>query len=97
LGKVWGKLWKIIALILMVTALYYTKTRGAWLGITVAAMLWYLISGRKKISVYAAVIIALLIILFGFINRDELRRNTQRLLIWRDSLRMAADNPVSGV
>ncbi|MDA3793389.1 MAG: O-antigen ligase family protein, partial [Elusimicrobia bacterium] len=93
MGNFFGNWWKIVALILMVTALYYTKTRGAWLGITAAAMLWYLISGRKKIPVYAAVIIALLMIFFGFINRDELRRNTQRLLIWRDSLRMAADNP----
>ncbi len=91
------RIWKFIALLFMVFALYYTKTRGAWMGITGAAILWYFAYGRKKIPSYAVVIIAGLIILFGFIKRDELNRDTQRLLIWKDSLKMAADNPVSGV
>ncbi len=85
------KLWKLVLILPMLTALYYTGTRGAWLGLA-CAIVFLGIFRSKKIVIFIA-----LFLIFGWFSRSQWMRQTQRLLIWRDTLKMTVAKPVFGV
>lgn len=85
------KLWKLVLILPMLTALYYTGTRGAWLGLA-CAVVFLGIFRSKKFVIFIA-----LFLIFGWFSRNQWMRQTQRLLIWRDTLKMTVAKPVFGV
>ncbi|MFH1416065.1 MAG: O-antigen ligase family protein [Elusimicrobiota bacterium] len=89
------KLWKLLMLTTSIIALYYTATRGAWLGLSIALVLWMFIRVRDKKKVL--LITLLFFLVFGWFTRAKWMRATERLMIWRDTLKMSAEFPVSGV
>ncbi|MGM0441209.1 MAG: tetratricopeptide repeat protein [Elusimicrobiota bacterium] len=91
------KIWLLASLVAMVTALYFTGTRGAWLGIMGALLLWYIVWGKNRVSKWPSVLIILGIIIFAFVSRNQWMRDTHRLLIWRDTVKMGLENPFTGV
>ncbi|MGM0568566.1 MAG: O-antigen ligase family protein, partial [Elusimicrobiota bacterium] len=80
----------------MVSALFLTQARGAWAGLAGSAFLWWLIWGKEKIPAYKMLVGLLILLLSAYLSGAVLRP-TQRLLIWRDSLKMAADNVPGGI
>ncbi|MBN2406799.1 MAG: tetratricopeptide repeat protein [Elusimicrobia bacterium] len=91
------KIWISASLVLMILAMYFTQTRGAWLGLAGASALWYFVLRKERPSRKVVIAFLFLIVIFTAVNADKLTRQTQRLLIWRDTLRMAVSNPVLGV
>ncbi len=87
--------WKLIFLAMMLIALYHTGTRGAWLGLAGAGILGSLCVSKKREIILVFLIIVIL--MFGWFTRSKWKRGTERLMIWRDTLKMAVSNPVIGV
>jgi tetratricopeptide (TPR) repeat protein len=90
------KIWKVIFIVLMLIALYYTYSRGAWLGLFGIAIFWWFVRVKKN-RIKSIVVLLLCILVFGFFTRKQWMRHTHRLIIWRDTLVMAVKNPVTGV
>lgn len=91
------KTWSFIFTIIMLIALYFTKTRGAWLGLLGSGFIWWILWGRNKTGKKVSLGILIIICIFAYLTRGVWVRQTQRLLIWRDTLKMISENPVFGV
>jgi O-antigen ligase len=103
----WKKVAALIAATLMVFAIILSGTRSALLGLFLGGIV-FLIAGRpqtRAIVASLAFVAALALFFFsppGAKLRARLHwslediRGGARLLLWRDSLRMAADRPIQG-
>jgi tetratricopeptide (TPR) repeat protein len=78
-------------------ALYFTKTRAAWIGFILAMLLFGILRLRlaKKRMVFL-VILGLGIAVFLAVTWNVWLRHQAHPLIWRDTLRMCKDYPVFG-
>lgn len=86
------------AVILSVSALYFTGTRASWLAIAIAGALYVALSdssARRKIAILATA--AAVAAVFLWATRDVWARQQAHALIWRDTLRMWTARPVFGV
>ncbi|MBN1621129.1 MAG: tetratricopeptide repeat protein [Endomicrobiales bacterium] len=91
------KLFLSIFIICGLLALYYTKTRAAFIGFCVSMLIfaWLNIKSMKiKYSIVAASII--LFSVFVFLTKNIWLRQQEHLLIWRDALVMWSKNPWFG-
>ncbi len=90
-------LWKFIAIVAMFWALYYTGTRGAWLGLLGTGIFWWFLWGRKMLPKWATLLLFIIVAVFIFATRNILIRQLDRMLIWRDTLLMTVQNPLFGI
>ena len=103
----WKKVTALIAATLMVFAIVLSGTRSALLGLFLGGIV-FLIAGRPRTRAIVASLafVAALALFFFSPPGAKLRarlhwslediRGGARLLLWRDSLRMAADRPIQG-
>ncbi|MDI6757814.1 MAG: tetratricopeptide repeat protein, partial [Endomicrobiia bacterium] len=87
-----------VAAALSLAALYFTGTRASWLAIAVAGALYAALSdssARRKMEILATA--AAVAAVFLYATRDVWARQQAHALIWRDTLRMWARQPVFGV
>lgn len=88
----------IICLIVDAIALYHTKTRAAWISFGMCLLVWAVIRyGLRHIPVWGWSLLLLGLFLFGVKTQDTWKRDQGHLMIWRDTLRMWQDHPVTGV
>jgi tetratricopeptide (TPR) repeat protein len=92
-----GKKYLMLLPVIMLSALYCTGTRGAWIGIIISSIVFSVFfyggKGKKKIlTILACIILALL-----FLTKEQWGRKTERLMIWRDSMAIVKDNPIRGI
>ncbi|OGS34886.1 MAG: hypothetical protein A2474_07860 [Elusimicrobia bacterium RIFOXYC2_FULL_34_12] len=90
-------LWIIILLTFLI-ALFFTKSRAAWLGFGVSSLILifnFLKSKRQR--VIFLLIFALTATGFIYKTKNIWLRQQAHLLIWRDSLKMVSHNPFLGV
>lgn len=88
-------------------ALGFNGTRGAWLGVAVAFMVVVCsFAGIDKRSLISGFVIMAMVGGIFYINPSfhkragtitNIKRHTERLLIWESSLKMFKDHPVTGV
>jgi len=100
--KRFGKILLLPTLIILVLNLYFTKTRGAWIAFIIILLCFPLVylylAGANKGSIRIWKILLVLILLglaiFSIYHKDIWVRQTQRLLIWRDTLVMCIKRPL---
>ena len=90
-------LWWLCSLV-MIIALYATKARGGWVGFGIALVLFIAVYLRRKGAARKTIAFALAALtiiagVFVWSNRSVWLRQTERLLIWRDTLVMGLRNP----
>lgn len=104
-------IFKIFALILMGAALVFTWSRGAWVGICVGLICYAIFRLRKSPKIFALIFAfipnALLFApnsvtsrissIFSFLGGDIDSSVSYRFTVWKDSLRLFADNIFGGV
>jgi len=90
-------LWFFV-LISYLIALYFTKTRAAWIAFIVSIVVFIFLSLDSKVK---KVILIFILVIFGFLftltTKNVWMRQQGHLVIWRDSLRMLFNKPVLGV
>jgi O-antigen ligase len=105
----WAKVAALIAIALVVFAIVLSGTRSAILGLIVGAIV-FIVAGRPRIRAravgFSLASVAALSLFFFSAPGSKLRarlhwslediRGGARLLLWRDSLRMAAQRPIQG-
>ncbi len=88
----------IIGLLIQGLALYHTQTRAAWLAfIAVLGLVVILRAGWKRVPLYMWGVALVGVGGFFVQTRHVWTRDQGHLLIWRDSLRMWKDFPLTGV
>jgi len=90
-------LWWLCSLV-MIIALYATKARGGWVGFSIALILFIAVYLRRKGATRKTITLALAAVaiiaaVFVWSTRSVWLRQTQRLLIWRDTAVMGLKNP----
>ncbi|HAX61971.1 MAG TPA: hypothetical protein DCX95_05390 [Elusimicrobia bacterium] len=90
-------LWFFV-LISFLVALYFTKTRAAWIAFIVSIVVFIFLSLDSKAK---KIILIFSLLIFGFLftlkTKNVWMRQQGHLVIWRDSLRMLFAQPVLGV
>jgi len=83
---------------LQLVAIYLTKTRAAWIAL-VGSVLFGLVIFRREIRIpkWFWVVAAVGLLLFVGISKRTWFRDQGHLLIWRDTVKMAMQNPLMGV
>jgi O-antigen ligase len=88
--------WILPAIIIMLAALYFTYSRGAWLGLMGSGLFWWIFLYKKK-SIKQGIVLAVIILCVFASTRSVWMRETSRLIIWRDTLKMFSQNPFFGI
>ncbi len=96
-----GPGWPYLAAALLIApSLVLSYSRGAWLGVGAALLLVAALSGRRAILALAGAAAAALLVASPFLGLGRLASlvtTSQRLYVWRSSLNMLADRPLTGV
>ncbi|MDI6642041.1 MAG: tetratricopeptide repeat protein [Elusimicrobiota bacterium] len=100
--KFW--LWRFTIFIILIgiflatlAAIYFTKTRAAWIGLAVSIVIFGIINlGSKKMKITFISISAVTFIVFVIITWQVWLRHQAHPVIWRDTLNMWLHYPVFG-
>ncbi|MDD5687787.1 MAG: O-antigen ligase family protein [Elusimicrobia bacterium] len=79
-------------------ALYFTKSRAAWIafGITILALIFFILKSKRQ-KIFLILFFIIVGNAFVYKTKNIWMRQQAHLLIWRDSLKMLSANPVFGV
>lgn len=88
--------------LILLIALYFTKTRAAWLALSVEIIIFFVFYALKKgifkkhPFLYWVFPLSIVLIggIFGYLTRQVWLRPTERGLIWRDAFLMGLKNPL---
>ena len=96
----WDKRAMVICALLL-AAMYFCRSRGAWLALGIAALLWFFLGNRGRPSVRVVwrvvgmtLVVATVFLGFGYAARAW--RTEVRPLIWKSTLPMIAERPFFG-
>ena len=99
-AALWDKRATVICALLL-AAMFFCRSRGAWLALGVALLLWLLwgrwSNPKARIAckiVGVTLVIAAVVFGFGYVTREW--RTEVRPLIWRSTLEMIAERPLLG-
>ena len=83
--------------------LYWTYSRGAWLGASAGMLVWFLaVHGPKNARrllpriILGGAVISLVLSLTGLLPWSTFTRRTDRVQLWKGTLAMISDKPVTG-
>lgn len=83
-----------IAMVLCIVSLYYTESRGAWIGFIISVIFYmYFFIKEKKVKTVFFVSLFVFSVLFFIATKKIWFRGTERLMIWRDTVKMSLKNP----
>jgi len=96
----WDKRATVVCALLL-AAMYFCRSRGAWLAPGIAALLWFFLEnrGRPAVRVVRRIIVMTLVIatvFLGFGYAARAWRTEVRPMIWKSTLTMIAERPFFG-
>jgi O-antigen ligase/Flp pilus assembly protein TadD len=101
IGTSIGTTWPLLGNLILVTAMWWCGSRGAWLALGTVAMLWFLACGNRFLQRWPARAIMVMLVLTtaGLLARPYVLRQWQtdvRPMIWKATFRMIAARPLVG-
>lgn len=86
-----------ICLLLEATAIYFTQTRATWIALVATFLVLMLLRSSSAIRPARWIAFLAFAAVFAYATRHVWSRDQGHLLIWRDTLRMWKDAPITGV
>ncbi len=101
IGISMGGTWPLLGNLILVMAMWWCGSRGAWLALGAVAMLWFLACGNRSVRRWPArtIMVMLFLTTAGLLARPYVLRQWQtdvRPMIWKATFRMIAARPLVG-
>lgn len=94
------RLFYAVAGLALLAALFFTYSRGAWMGVGAALLFAAALRGRRPFLALAAVAVVVALALLPFLGVGRLVSEAtmqQRLYLWQSAVQMIRDHPLLGV